>query len=199
MLTTAVGAGCVLAWEWWGWDRSSVAGASSFAHSTFAWVVAAQAVLAMGFVPALVAPGIASERDGKSLDSLLATRLSALEIVLGTIGAGLLRYVNGLAALAPIVTLMVFLGGIEPRLVLLAVAGIASTALALASLSAAISAGARTASLALSLTVSLSLTWMCLPAFLVIIIPRVWTSAVPWVVPIAVRLVDSSPGGADRA
>src|SRR5918998_1280727 len=100
--------------------------------------------------PDIVAPAIASERDRKSLDALLATRLSAADIVLGTTIAGLLRYANGLVAPVPVVTLMALLGGIDPRLILLAGVGLASTAFALAALSAFVSSGARTASQATS-------------------------------------------------
>lgn len=195
VLTALVVAGCAVAWDWWGWDRASVAGASSFALATFAWIVATQAVLAPGLVPVLVAPAIAAERDRKSLDSLLATRLSAAEIVLGTLGAGLLRYGNGLAALVPIVTLMMFFGGIDPRLVLLAAAGLASTVIALAALAVMVSAGARTASRAVSSTVVLAMTWMGLPILIVMLLPRVWPAAVTWVVPLALWVLDSSPLG----
>ena len=142
VLTTAVITGCVVAWNWRGWDRASVAGAASFALTAFGLSVAAQAVLLLGLVPALVAPAIASERDRKSLDALLATRLSAAEIVLGTMGAGLLRSANILAPLVPVLTLMVFLGGIDPRLILLAAAGLASTAFARSAPSAVVSAAA---------------------------------------------------------
>src|SRR4051795_6167854 len=103
VLVTAVVAGCVVVWDRWGWDRISVDGATSFAHSTFGLVVAAQALLVLGLVPARVAPSIASERDRKSLDSLLATRFSAADVVLGVMGAGLLRSTNDLAALAPVI------------------------------------------------------------------------------------------------
>ena len=195
VLMMAVVAGCVVVWDWWGWDRASVAGAASFALSTFGLIVAAQVVLVLGLVPALVAPAIASERDRKSLDALLATRVSAAEIVLGTMGAGLLRYANGLAALVPVITLMVFLGGVDPRLVLLAGAGLASTAFALAALATAVSAGARTASRATSSTVALAMTWMCLPVLIVMLLPRLWPAAAPWVAPVAVRVLDSSPLG----
>ncbi len=112
-LTALVVAGCTVAWDWWGKDRASVGGAASFAHEMYAWIVAAQGVLAMALIPAPVAPAIAAERDRKSLDSLLATRLSAADIVLGTMGAGLLRYANGLAATVPVIALLVILGGID--------------------------------------------------------------------------------------
>jgi ABC-type transport system involved in multi-copper enzyme maturation permease subunit len=195
VLTAVVVAGCFVAWDWWGWDRASVAGAASFALATFAWIVASQAVLALWLVPALIAPAIASERDRQSLDSLLATRLSASDIVLGTLGAGLLRYGNGLAALVPVLTLIVFLGGIDLRLVLLAAVGLASTAIALAALAVVVSAGARTASRAMSFTAVLAMTWMVLPMLIVMLLPRVWPAAVPWVVPPTLWVLDSTPFG----
>lgn len=195
VLVAAVVVGCVVVWDWRGWDRASVAGATSFALSTFGLIVAGQAFLAMGHVPALVAPLIASERDRKSLDSLLATRLSATEIVLGKMGAGLLRYSNGLFALGPVVMFVAFLGGIDPWLILLAGAGLASTAIALAALAAAISAGAPTASRAMSYAFALAMAWMCLPVLIVMLLPRAWPAAAPWVVPVAVRVLDSSPFG----
>lgn len=192
VLAALVVALCVAIWDGKGKDRASVAGASSFARVTFAWVVAAQAIFAIGLVPILVAPGIASERDRKSLDSLLTTRLSALGIVLGMMGAGLLRYLDSLAALAPVVVLMMFLGGVDPRLVLLALAGVGSTAIALAALSVAISAGARTALRAKSAAISWALAWMGLPGVLVFLVPRAWPAAAPWTAPIALPLLDSS-------
>ncbi len=192
---TAIVTGCILVWDWKGWDRASVAGAASFALTTFGLIVAAQSLIALGIGPAMVAPIIASERDRKSLDSLLATPLSAAEIVLGTIGAGLLRYLNGLAALGPILTLIVILGGIDPRLVLLACAGIASTAFTLAALATAVSVGARTATWATSSTIVLAMTWMFLPLPVVMLLPRYWPAAGPWGVPIAMGVIDSSPFG----
>jgi ABC-type transport system involved in multi-copper enzyme maturation permease subunit len=193
LLVTLVLVGCVAAWDWWGWDRSSVAGAASFALATAGLVVAAAAAFALGLVPAAVAPLIASERDRKSLDSLLATPYSAADIVLGSLGAGLLRPAIRLAAAVPVLTLLAFLGGIDPRLVLLAAAGLGSTALALAALSIAISAGAPSGARAGAVAAALAITWMCGPLLVVLLLPRIWPAAVPWVVPVALRVLDSSP------
>jgi hypothetical protein len=90
---------------------------------------------------------------------------------------------------------MVFLGGIDPRLVLLAVAGLASTAFALAALSAFVSAGARTAARAVSSTGVLAVTWMGLPVLIVSLLPRLWPAAGPWVFPVVLGVLDSSPTG----
>jgi ABC-type Na+ efflux pump permease subunit len=194
-LALAVVVGCVATWDLSGWDRASVRGASRFAMATFGLIVAVQAVLTMVLVPGEVAPVIASERDRKSLDALLATRLSSAEIVLGTMAAGLVRYASGLAALLPVAVAMVFLGGVDVKLVLLAAAGLASTAVALAALSAAASAVATTAGRAVARAVGMAMVWMVLPTWLVIVLPPLWPSASRWVAPVAVWLSDSSPFG----
>src|SRR6516164_4922779 len=144
LLVTGVVAGCVLVWDEWGWDRTSVPGAAWFALVAYGLTAFALAGIAIGLAVGQVAPAIASERDRKSLDSLLTTRLSSAEIVLGTMAAGLLRTANGLAATLPVVVLMVFLGGVDPGLVLLSGAGLASTALAVAAIAVVASVGART-------------------------------------------------------
>src|SRR5262249_45453799 len=129
----------------------------------------AQAGIAAGFVVGQVAPAIASERDRKSLDSLLTTRFSSAEIVLGTMAAGLLRAPDGLAATLPVVGLMVFLGGVDPGLVLLCGAGLAPTALAVAAISVVASVGARTRSRAVPVAGGLVFAWLVLPAAFLIL------------------------------
>src|SRR4051794_31932866 len=87
-----VGGGLTV-WDWKGWDRVSVAGAAAFSHVAFGLVVAAQVCMAIGFVLP-TARVIASERDKKTLDALLATRLSSPQFVLGLVAAGLFRFAN---------------------------------------------------------------------------------------------------------
>src|SRR5262249_13404091 len=113
LLVTGVVAGCVLVWDEWGWDRTSVSGAAWFALVAFGLTAFPQAGIAIGLVVGQVAPAIASERDRGSLDVSLTTRLHSAEIVLGTMAAGLLRAANGLAPTLPVVVLMVFLGGVD--------------------------------------------------------------------------------------
>src|SRR6516225_8182410 len=155
-------AGCVVVW-----DRTSVREAAWFALVAFGLTAFAQAGIAIGLVVGSVAPAIASERDRKSLDALLATQLSSAEIVVGTMAAGLLRAANGLATALPVVVLMVFLGGVDPWLVLLSGAALAPTALAVAAISVVASVGARTRGRAVSGAVWLVFAWLVLPyAFL---------------------------------
>jgi ABC-type transport system involved in multi-copper enzyme maturation permease subunit len=183
----------LLIWDWQGRDRTSGAGAASFALRVCAWTACALALIEFALVPAFVAPGVASERDRKSLDSLLATRFSSSDIVLGTMGAGLLRYLNSLAALVPFLIVIVFLVRVEPVLVLPVVAGILSTAVALASVAVAVSVTARTTSRAMKYSVGFSMIWMFMPYVILLLLPRLWPAAAPWVVPLALTALDSSP------
>ena len=191
VLAAAIVGGCAGFWDWKGWDRASVAGASAFGLRAFAAIVAVQAFFVMVIIPSEVAPGVAGERDRRSLDALLATRLAGVEVILGVMGAGLVRYASSLAAAVPVVALL--LGGVDPRLVLLAGAGLASTAVAVAALSVAASVGAPTAKQALATAVSLASAWMFLPFAVVLFLPRLWPAAAWWLVPPALWLMDGSP------
>ena len=127
IVVAAVVAGCVLFWDRLGWDRTTIAGRPGSACRPSAWSSVILALLAMGLVSGEVASSIASERDRKSLDSLLATRLSSAEIVLGMMVAGLVRSANWLAATLPVVVLIAIVGGVQPPLVLLTAAGVGSS------------------------------------------------------------------------
>ena len=74
------------------------------------------------------AASIALEKDRRTLDFLLATRLSNAEIVLGKLAACMTFLVAGFAAGLPIMLLLHPLGGIDLRLILLAYAGLLTTA-----------------------------------------------------------------------
>src|SRR5580658_4753386 len=63
--------------------RLSVQETALFAQYVFSAVLTIQVMLTIGLVPALVAGAIAQERERRTLDSLLATRLTSAEIVLG--------------------------------------------------------------------------------------------------------------------
>jgi ABC-type Na+ efflux pump permease subunit len=84
--------------------------------------------LAFGVVPIYVAEGIAAERERRVLGDLLRTRLSSADIVLGKLAAGLAQFATNLAIGLPIVALLPFLSGLDAGIIMLACAGIASTA-----------------------------------------------------------------------
>ncbi len=191
LLLTAATMGCSLAWDWWGWDRASVSGAARFGLAAFGFIVAALGTLSFSTVQT----PIAAEREGKSLDSLLATRLSSAEIVLQTLVATLARYANVLGATLPVVVLMMFLGGIDLGLVLLATAGLLATAFALAAIGVVASVGARTAAQARTWASVLMCSWMVLPSLFSVLKPRSWPGGPRWLVAWAVWLLGTSPMG----
>jgi ABC-type Na+ efflux pump permease subunit len=192
-LVTALVAAVVVTWDWWEYDRLSVSGASRFALAMFGIVMGMQTLLVVGVVASEVSPGVALERDKKTLDALLTTELSSAEIVLGLLGVGLVKTAAIHLAALPVVVLIVVLGGVDPLWVPLAYAGIAATACAMGALAAAVSAGARTAQSSLALMMLMAMGWLMLPFMAVVVLPRLW----PWggrlVTPPALWLLDSSP------
>jgi hypothetical protein len=176
-------------------DPASVFGVRFLAQTTFGVLVALLTGGVIAHTPVVLGAVIARERDRKSLDSLLSTRFSSAEIVLGTAAAGLFKAASSHAALLPLLVLVVWLGGIDPHWLVLVMAGLASTGLALAALAVAVSAGARTAQRAVSCALFLALGWMCLPPVLVVLLPRVWPAAAGWLAPLLLWGVDSSPLG----
>ena len=91
-----------------------------FAFSTFCGIAIGQEILVLALTPALVAGVIADEKQRKTLHYLLASRLTSPEIVLGKLLVRMLYVVVLLGVSLPVLSLLVLLGGIDPRLVLLA-------------------------------------------------------------------------------
>jgi hypothetical protein len=88
-LVLAVIAAVFAIWDANGWERASLSGMTGFTLRIFGFVVGLLTVLLMVGVPNEVAAGLAGERDRKTLDVLLTTRLTDAEIVLGTtVGRG---------------------------------------------------------------------------------------------------------------
>jgi hypothetical protein len=191
VMLAAVVAGCGAVWDWWGWDRASVAGAARFGLSAFGLIVAALGLLTL----APIQTPIAAERDRKSLDSLLASRLSSAEIVIQTFLAGLLRYATVMIASLPVIVLMMFLGGIDVWLVLLAAAGLMATSFAIAALALAASVEAGSATKARSLASLLMVSWLFLPFLFIMLKPRLWPAGPRWLVTCAFWLLGTSPTG----
>jgi hypothetical protein len=136
-------AALAVAWRVEGRDRSSLSGMSAFALQALGLIVAAHGVLSLMLVPEEVARIVVGARQRKTLDALLTSGLSSAEIVLGALAGGLVRWAACVAGALPAVLLMVPLMGIDPRLVLLAHAGLAAMAFVLAGLALAASVSAR--------------------------------------------------------
>ncbi len=98
------------------------------AIQAFLWIVLAHAALILDVVSTRAGPSIAGEKDRRTLDFLLATRLGNAEIVLGKLATCMIVFVADVAAGLPVVLLLHLLGGVDLRLILLAYAGLITTA-----------------------------------------------------------------------
>lgn len=136
---------------------------SQFAMQIFAVFAITQAVAVALLTPPLIAGVIADDRQRKTLHYLLASRLTAGEIVLGKLAAKLLHLGAFLAIGLPILSLLTLFGGIDPRLVALSYLGTVSTSLFLASLAVAVSAVSKKVRDAIVGTYLLGLIWAFSP------------------------------------
>jgi ABC-type Na+ efflux pump permease subunit len=194
-IVTGVVAGCLVIISRSGLDLDTGRALQWLGLVAFSSIVSIVGALVLAQIPAATAAAIAIERDRKTLDSLLATRVSSADIVLGSFMSGLIKSASVLVAALPILILVVWLGGVAPFLLFAAATGITSTALALAALGIAVSAHGRTAQRATGYALLAALTWMCLPLVLVVMLPRLWPGAAWLVIPPLLWVADSSPFG----
>ena len=117
---------------------------SWFAFSAFCAITIGQEILVLLLTPALVAGVIADEKQRKTLHYLMASRLSSAEIVLGKLLVRMLYVTVLLGVSLPVLSLLVLMGGVDPRLVLLSCGATLSTGWFLAALSIWVSTIAQT-------------------------------------------------------
>jgi ABC-type transport system involved in multi-copper enzyme maturation permease subunit len=134
-----------------------------FALSALAGLAAGQELLVLLLTPTLVAGVIADEKRRKTLHYLLASRLTGPEIVLGKLLARMLYLWVLLGVSLPVMSMLVFFGGLDPMLVLLIAAGLFSTAWFLGALSIWVSTIARRPRDALFITFGLESLWLVVP------------------------------------
>jgi ABC-type transport system involved in multi-copper enzyme maturation permease subunit len=105
--------------------------AGRFAQNYFEIFMVIQIVAVLLLTPAYVAGSVADEKVKKTLEFLLATDLRNREIVLSKLLSRLANLTLFVLTGLPILSLIMFLGGVDPNLVL---AGFAATALTMAGL-----------------------------------------------------------------
>lgn len=93
---------------------------SRFAENFFYVYAVTQFVIVCALTPAFTAAAITDEKERKTLDFLLVTDLSAREIVFGKLGARVGVLGTFVLAGLPILSMIQFFGGIDPRFVLIA-------------------------------------------------------------------------------
>jgi ABC-type transport system involved in multi-copper enzyme maturation permease subunit len=134
--------------------------------SAFGGISIGQELLVLALTPALVAGVIADEKRRKTLHYLMASRLTGAEIVLGKLLVRMLYIGVLLGVSLPVLSLLVLLSGIDPRLILLSCASTLTTAWFLAALATWSSAIARRPREALVLAYGLEGLWLVVPALL---------------------------------
>ena len=116
--------------------------------------------------PAYVATAITEEKEGKTLEFLLATDLGSREIVLGKLLARVANIVLVILAGLPILGLLELSGGVSPDWVLVAFAATVVSMLSLAAVSTACSVYARKSLTALLCTYLIVVVYLAVSAAL---------------------------------
>ena len=98
----------------------------------FGMIAVFQYLFVLVLTPALVAGAIADEKRRKTLHYLLISRLTGGEIVFGKIVVRMFHLAVLVAVGLPILSMLVIMGGVDPRLVTLSFAAAGSTSLLLA-------------------------------------------------------------------
>src|SRR5262245_62522285 len=166
-----------------------------FGLSAFGGIAIGQELLVLALTPALVAGAIADEKRRKTLHYLLASRLTGGEIVVGKLLVRMLYLGVLLGVSLPVLSLLVLLGGLDPRLVWLGCGATLTTAWLLATLSIWVSTIARRPREALFVAFGLEGLWLFLPPFLTSRVLTGWPvidDPVQW---LAGWIGDSSPVG----
>jgi ABC-type transport system involved in multi-copper enzyme maturation permease subunit len=186
--------GTFAAWYYWEGGHVSNGTMVRVADQALLWTLAYHGVLVgFAFTPGVMS--IAGEKDHRTLDFLLTTRLNNAEIVLGKLASCLVLIVATLAAGLPVMLLLHLLGGVDLRLILLAYGGIASTMLFLTSLSIWISAEAPSGRRAVNLAVLCTVTWLIAPFLIMVFLPRFGLRLPEWAATANAWLLASSPFG----
>ena len=157
------------------WDQGQVSDHEMMAlvaFHAFLWMLLAHMGMIFSVFWQWAASSIALEKERRTLDFLLATRLSNAEIVLGKLAACMTVLVAGFAAGLPIMLLLHPLGGIDLRLIMLAYAGLITTAFFMIALAIWVSTRATNARAARAASGVWCFAWMCGPSFVGIVFSR---------------------------
>ncbi len=131
-----------------------------FAEEFFYLYAGAQFLAVCLLTPAYAAGAITDEKERKTLDFLLATQLTAREILFGKLGVRVATVLMFVLAGLPILAGVQFFGGIDPELLLLTTVLTLVTVVSLASVSLLASVLAKRTRDALGLTYSVGLAYL---------------------------------------
>ena len=181
---------------WYCWEEGQITNRvmARIAQRTFFLTLALHVIVIID-VLGRTARCVAEEKEKRTLEFLLATRLSSGEIILGKFAARMISFVGTLAAGFPVMLLLHRLGGIDTWLILLAYAGILSTGFLLAAMSIWISTLARDGRRAVGLAMLATCLWLWLPFAVAFILPRFGVHLPGWLLTVNAWALHSSPLG----
>ena len=192
-LLLAMVLGTFAAWYYWANGDVSNVIMTNVADRAFLLIVAVHAMTLVGPVVLRAVTAIAGEKERRTLDFLLITRLSTVEIILGKFAARLVVFIATLAAGLPVILLLHCLGGIDLPVIILAYAGLTSTAGFLTSLAIWCSVISPSSRNAATQCVFVLMAWLMGPIFLPIILPHFGLRLSGWAETVNGLLVASSP------
>jgi ABC-type Na+ efflux pump permease subunit len=180
------------------WDRGQVSAHNLMARvafQAFLWMLAAHWTEIFGVFIGRAAPCIAQEKDRRTLDFLLTSRLSNSEIVLGNLAACWTVLVAGFAAGFPIVLILHLFGGVDIGFMALAYVGLLTTSFFMIALGVWVSTGASDARTAASASVLWWIAWLLIPFVVSTLFPRLGIRLPGLLLTVNAWLLTSSPIG----
>jgi ABC-type transport system involved in multi-copper enzyme maturation permease subunit len=145
-------------------SRLSIQESSETGRAVFSSIATAQSIAVLVLTPALVAGVIADEKQRKTLHYLLSSDLGSGEIVVGKLASRLLSIGVYLFLALPVLSIVSFLGGIDPNDVLLLYLASGSTAFLIGSYAIVVSVHARRPREAVTSVYVAELAWLFGPS-----------------------------------
>ncbi len=185
-----------------GFSRDATLGeTAAFGVLLFQIVVFVQLLLTLFFATLSAASAVSQEKDRRTFVLLLLTDMRDYEIVLGKLIGALLPIIIQLFIVAPVLSMLLLLGGIDPEQVFQAVLVLFASAIAAGSLGGLIALWREKTYQALALSVLFLVLYICLTQAVAVIGPSVaagtdWNTVQAWLDPfVAMQTVLEPPAG----
>jgi ABC-type Na+ efflux pump permease subunit len=185
-----------------GFSRDATLGETAgFGVLLFQIVAFVQLLLTLFFAALSAASAVSQEKDRRTFVLLLLTDMRDYEIVLGKMFGALLPILIQLCIVAPVLSLLLLLGGIDPEQVLQAVLVLLASAVAAGSLGGLVALWREKTYQALALSVLFLVLYVCLTQALTALGPMVsaaanWSTVQAWFDPFAaMQTVLEPPAG----
>jgi ABC-type Na+ efflux pump permease subunit len=185
-----------------GFTRDATLGeTAAFGLLLFQIVVFVQLLLTLFFAALSAASAVAQEKDRRTFVLLLLTRMYDYEIVLGKLLGALLPIAVQVLVTAPVLAMLLLLGGIDPEQVVQAVLVLGAAAFAAGSLGGLVALWRERTFQALALAVLFLVLYICLTQTVGVVGPLVapdadWGTVQAWLDPfIAMQTVLEPPAG----